>query len=120
MSENLPLPFIENRFVDDYDPTVEGVRHLRIYFLFFLGAHVRAATDSYRKQCVIDDEVALLDVLDTVGQEVHVSISLDITEARTPSNPNLAFRLLRHSFPSRALLTMRTGDGFLLVYLFVP
>ena len=25
--------------------------------------------DSYRKQCVIDEEVALLDVLDTAGQE---------------------------------------------------
>ena len=24
---------------------------------------------SYQKQCVIDDEVALLDVLDTAGQE---------------------------------------------------
>jgi len=31
-----------------YDPTIE---------------------DSYRKQCFIDDEVALLDVLDTAGQE---------------------------------------------------
>ena len=26
--------------------------------------------DSYRKQCVIDDEVAVLDILDTAGQEV--------------------------------------------------
>lgn len=29
------------------------------------------AADSYRKQCVIDDEVALLDVLDTAGQEEY-------------------------------------------------
>ena len=28
-------------------------------------------TDSYRKQCVIDDDVALLDVLDTAGQEEY-------------------------------------------------
>lgn len=28
-------------------------------------------TDSYRKQCVIDGEVALLDVLDTAGQEEY-------------------------------------------------
>lgn len=27
--------------------------------------------DSYRKQCVIDDEMALLDVLDTAGQEEY-------------------------------------------------
>jgi len=31
----------------------------------------RWETDSYRKQCVIDDEVALLDVLDTAGQEEY-------------------------------------------------
>jgi len=30
-----------------------------------------AFQDSYRKQCVIDDEVALLDVLDTAGQEEY-------------------------------------------------
>jgi hypothetical protein len=29
------------------------------------------AEDSYRKQCIIDDEVALLDVLDTAGQEEY-------------------------------------------------
>lgn len=28
-------------------------------------------TDSYRKQCIIDEEVALLDVLDTAGQEEY-------------------------------------------------
>jgi GTPase SAR1 family protein len=30
-----------------------------------------APEDSYRKQCIIDDEVALLDVLDTAGQEEY-------------------------------------------------
>lgn len=29
------------------------------------------AEDSYRKQCFIDEEVALLDVLDTAGQEEY-------------------------------------------------
>lgn len=58
----------------DYDPTIEGkndsfsVNYLQltkcIFLLFF---HI----DSYRKQCVIDDEVALLDVLDTAGQEEY-------------------------------------------------
>lgn len=28
-------------------------------------------SDSYRKQCLIDEEVALLDVLDTAGQEEY-------------------------------------------------
>jgi len=54
--------------VDEYDPTIE---------------------DSYRKQCVIDDEVALLDVLDTAGQEEYSA--------------------MREQY-------MRTGEGFLLVY----
>ena len=49
----------------------------------------RASADSYRKQCVIDDEVALLDVLDTAGQEEYSA--------------------MREQY-------MRTGEGFLLVY----
>lgn len=48
-----------------------------------------ATADSYRKQCVIDDEVALLDVLDTAGQEEYSA--------------------MREQY-------MRTGEGFLLVY----
>ncbi len=46
----LTIQFIQSHFVDEYDPTIE---------------------DSYRKQCVIDEEVALLDILDTAGQEVR-------------------------------------------------
>jgi len=46
----LTIQFIQSHFVDEYDPTIE---------------------DSYRKQCIIDDEVALLDVLDTAGQEEY-------------------------------------------------
>lgn len=45
--------------------------------------------DSYRKQCLIDEEVALLDVLDTAGQEEYSA--------------------MREQY-------MRTGEGFLLVY----
>lgn len=47
------------------------------------------AIDSYRKQCNIDEEVALLDVLDTAGQEEYSA--------------------MREQY-------MRTGEGFLLVY----
>jgi GTPase KRas len=46
-------------------------------------------TDSYRKQCMVDDETALLDVLDTAGQEEYSA--------------------MREQY-------MRTGEGFLLVY----
>jgi GTPase KRas protein len=64
----LTIQFIQSHFIDEYDPTIE---------------------DSYRKQCIIDDEVALLDVLDTAGQEEYSA--------------------MREQY-------MRTGEGFLLVY----
>jgi GTPase KRas protein len=54
--------------LDEYDPTIE---------------------DSYRKQVMIDDETALLDILDTAGQE---------------------------EFSSMQDQWMRDGKGFLLVY----
>lgn len=64
----LTIQFIQNQFPEEYDPTIE---------------------DSYRKQCLIDEEVALLDVLDTAGQEEYSA--------------------MREQY-------MRTGEGFLLVY----
>jgi len=64
----LTIQFIQSHFVQDYDPTIE---------------------DSYRKQCVIDDKVAHLDILDTAGQE--------------------EFSAMREQY-------MRTGEGFLLVF----
>lgn len=45
----LTIQLIQAHFVDEYDPTIE---------------------DSYRKQIRLDDEAALLDILDTAGQEV--------------------------------------------------
>ena len=60
--------FFQSYFVTDYDPTIE---------------------DSYQKQCVIDDKVAKLDVLDTAGQE--------------------EFSAMREQY-------MRSGEGFLLVF----
>ncbi|XP_060561964.1 ras-related protein R-Ras2-like [Ruditapes philippinarum] len=64
----LTIQFIQSYFVTDYDPTIE---------------------DSYAKQCVIDEEVARLDILDTAGQE--------------------EFSAMREQY-------MRSGMGFLLVY----
>ncbi|KAI7849513.1 ras-like protein 3 [Circinella umbellata] len=64
----LTIQFIQSHFVDEYDPTIE---------------------DSYRKQCVIDSETALLDVLDTAGQEEYCA--------------------MREQY-------MRNGEGFILVY----
>lgn len=48
-----------------------------------------SSIDSYRKQCTIDNEVALLDILDTAGQEEYSA--------------------MREQY-------MRTGEGFLLVF----
>jgi len=44
----LTIQFIADRFVEDYDPTLE---------------------DSYRKQVTVDSEECLLDIFDTAGQE---------------------------------------------------
>ena len=46
----LTIQFIQNHFIDEYDPTIE---------------------DSYRKQVTIDNETCLLDILDTAGQEEY-------------------------------------------------
>ncbi|KAH7088658.1 ras-like protein [Auriculariales sp. MPI-PUGE-AT-0066] len=62
------IQFIQSNVLDEPDPTIE---------------------DSYQKQCVVDDEVVLLDVLDTSGQEEYGA--------------------MREQY-------MRTGEGFLLVY----
>mmetsp|Transcript_1486 Transcript_1486/g.1896 ORF Transcript_1486/g.1896 Transcript_1486/m.1896 type:complete len:86 (-) Transcript_1486:463-720(-) len=45
----LTIQYIQNHFVDEYDPTIE---------------------DSYRKQVTIDNETSVLDILDTAGQEL--------------------------------------------------
>jgi Ras-related protein R-Ras2 len=64
----LTIQFIQSYFVTDYDPTIE---------------------DSYTKQCVIDQLVAKLDIIDTAGQD--------------------EFSAMRDQY-------MRCGQGFLLVF----
>ena len=64
----LTIQFIQNHFVDEYDPTIE---------------------DSYRKQISVDEEVCLLDILDTAGQEEYAA--------------------MRSQY-------IRTGEGFLCIY----
>lgn len=84
----LTIQMIQSHFVDEYDPTIEGM-HASSFSCFVISNSLTVVTDSYRKQCVIDDEVALLDVLDTAGQEEYSA--------------------MREQY-------MRTGEGFLLVY----
>jgi len=64
----LTIRLVTDNFLDEYDPTIE---------------------DSYRKQVDVDGKSALLDILDTAGQE---------------------------EFSSMQDLWMREGKGFLLVY----
>lgn len=103
----LTIQLIQSHFVDEYDPTIEGMFSMFIklhvpshQILSYphlssllsrspLTIHLSHHSDSYRKQCVIDEEVALLDVLDTAGQEEYSA--------------------MREQY-------MRTGEGFLLVY----
>ena len=89
----LTIQFIQSHFVDEYDPTIEGQSYFllsvpAIHLIPRLCAHIdsyrkqvptvlsnnqtRSSTNwSWSKQVVIDDEVALLDVLDTAGQEEY-------------------------------------------------
>lgn len=86
----LTIQLIQSHFVDEYDPTIEGEPHIpprRSHRN--RSSPTPSLADSYRKQCVIDDEVALLDVLDTAGQEEYSA--------------------MREQY-------MRTGEGFLLIY----
>ena len=46
----LTIQLIQSHFIEEYDPTIE---------------------DSYRKQVAVDNEMCLLDILDTAGQEEY-------------------------------------------------
>ena len=69
--------------------------------------------DSYRKQCVIDDEVALLDVLDTAGQEEYGAMREQYMRTGKPWIP--CYMTVSASI-FRGAANERTGEGFLLVY----
>lgn len=49
----ITVQYVTGFFAEEYDPTVE---------------------DSYRKQAVIDNEIAYLDILDTAGQEDYAAL----------------------------------------------
>lgn len=74
------------------------------------------SSDSYRKQTLIDNEVALLDVLDTAGQEEYRFVEirhLRNLEWRADSVDELFCFDYRSAMREQY---MRSGEGFLLVY----
>ncbi|KAF2180836.1 ras-domain-containing protein [Zopfia rhizophila CBS 207.26] len=66
----LAIELILSHFIDAYDPTIE---------------------DPYCKQCVIGDEMARLDVLDTAGQEEYPAMREHIT-SRASFDEIMSFR----------------------------
>ncbi|KAJ3282765.1 Ras GTPase, partial [Borealophlyctis nickersoniae] len=91
----LTIQFIQSHFVDEYDPTIE---------------------DSYRKQCVVDDEVALLDVLDTAGQEEYSAMRGEFSNFAGHTVVSNLKMLTVLCFLTLSEQYMRTGEGFLCVY----
>ena len=101
----LTIQFVQSFFNTEYDPTIEGkhskqaapnippgfarLLDLQSVQACLMKTLTRLVADSYRKQCDVDGETALLDLLDTAGQEEYSA--------------------MREQY-------MRTGEGFLIVY----
>ena len=72
----LSVQFVHARFLEEYDPTIEGCHrtslcqcHHHLINLRPSSLGPSATVDTYQKQCVIDDQAVLLDILDTAGLE---------------------------------------------------
>jgi GTPase KRas protein len=86
----LTIRLVTDNFLEDYDPTIGMYTYIHTTSPenreFILTSNVE---DSYRKQTVVDNQSALLDILDTAGQEEYTTMQDQ---------------------------WMREGKGFLLVY----
>lgn len=69
--------------------------------------------DSYRKQCVVDGECALLDILDTAGQEEYRYCFITLVVSRNLSPATNALVIISSAMREQY---MRNGEGFVLVY----
>ena len=92
----LTIQLIQSHFIDEYDPTIEDSYRKQGRYLFFifscsllLSVILWIHSDSLSSLVCIDDEVCLLDILDTAGQEEYSA--------------------MRDGY-------MRTGEGFLCIY----
>ena len=133
----LTTRFQQGQFSGDYDPTIEG-RFSSDCFSRRFASLALYGIDAYRKQAVIDDEVAMIDILDTgaamidildtPGQEAYTSV-LDQLRSRystkslrffppTAFVPPLPCFIVSDVISCRPLVEqyLRVGEGFLLVY----
>jgi GTPase KRas len=65
----LTIQFFQNRFVDDYDPTIEGGAIPSIILRIPIEILRSPIADCYHKHCLLDEELVSLEVLDTAGQD---------------------------------------------------
>ena len=80
-----------------------------LFYFSFLSTHsFLLSLDTYSKQCIIDDEAALLDILDVSGVEdyQYAYFARDVLQQYSIS---ASYRFLREQY-------MRISEGFLLVY----
>jgi GTPase KRas protein len=65
---SLAIRFVKNQFVADYNPTIVCSLLSRSSLVLI------RQEDSYRKAIQVDDSVAVIEVLDTAGQEEYVCL----------------------------------------------
>jgi GTPase SAR1 family protein len=66
----LTIRFERGQFIEDYDPTIEG-RFSSDHFPRFSSLALHGI-ETHRKQVVVDDEAALIDIFDAAREEVYV------------------------------------------------
>lgn len=83
----LTIRLVTDNFLEDYDPTIgtstaeEEAGAARL-------TRVWRTEDSYRKQTTIDGTPALLDILDTAGQEEYTSMQDQVRVAVKHADPS--------------------------------
>jgi hypothetical protein len=98
------------------DTTQQSVRHLSPFPPCSTLTPICVTEDSYRKQCFIDEEVALLDVLDTAGQEEYGAMREQYSTSPFISLLLFTVHCVSCGLGADARIVVRTGEGFLLVY----
>lgn len=75
----LTIQFVKNHFILEYVPS-HGIAHPPTLTY----RYDPTIEDSYRKQIRVDDETAVLDVLDTAGQEEYSAMREQVCPPRPP------------------------------------